>query len=188
MNLKLFLFLHFLILFSFSVKSQSLYEKLDSLEKYSIKNLPNEHSNKFDTIIQYHKNWILHDSLIKSSYANFIVIEETYIYSNSQYSYDQYLFSPNFKTEEYFYIKNLVRQIEKSKPVQELIYEKKEESQHTKYCLKRENYVENTKKEIESTYQILTLINLITGEVKMSFQYPPKKAKFRTKYVGGGKC
>lgn len=124
---------------------------------------------------------------INSSLSDYLIIEEMYCYSTNRFTTEIHKNSAG-KTGTDPEFQYLFKEARKSKPVQKLNYQKWELSEHTRKCRAKHNYKETQKRELESTYRILTMIDRRTGKITVSLQYAPRKAACHAIYVGGGKC
>ena len=180
--MRCYLFLLFLLTSSLCA-SQSFSLKADSLLKAHLQKLSPEQKEHFETMLTKTKYTSYLESTDTSS-CQYYFIRSTYNFneSNSTNMFNCFL------EDDPLYTTYFLDWKKKMKPIQEVDYEKKEVTIHDKKCLAKSQYIEKRKLRLESTYEILTTINRNTGEVRVSLQYPPKKAVCRTKYIRGGKC
>jgi hypothetical protein len=184
---------HFLILSLFALpflsKGQSLSFKADSITIFYLLDLTEIQDAKFltrfDTLMNHRREINLTDS-IDNSTADYLIIDESICYYTNTFTTSIYSDADDSETESQF--RHLHKEVKRSKGISQLNYAKWEKSEHDKKCRKKSNLKEEAQSQIESTYRILTLINIKTREITVSVQYPPKKAKCHFIYVGGGKC
>lgn len=170
----------------FDVSGQSLYDKTDSLVRSYFPELPSEHLNKFDTILAHRIQNHFADSTDGKKY-DYLYIEESFCFFTGRFDsyYDYHSSDTTASNKEIIRLKKMISD---SDHVNKMKYKTWEISDHDRKCRKKSKYREICKKEIETTYVIVTIIDKITGEISVTLKYPPKKGKCRAIYMGGGKC
>lgn len=193
---------------NFSV-GQNLFFSVDSITKSQVKLLPNQFKSKFDTILNYRKQSLLHIRIDTMKF-DYLFIQETFCRFDTTLNITERYFLNNDTIPKYVFINGkfidpkrlydkysiwywaieksnftlypMIEEYSKLEAVQQLPYFKTQIIYHG--CVVHKGYEKELKRrrynELKTTYQIQTILGHNNLPIKISLQLPPRHPRFKT--------
>lgn len=203
--MKIYVLFLISIMSSLVLSGQGYSFTVDSITQKQLERFSKHRKKKFDLILKERLNnrWYIRIDSLNFDYG---FIEERYSYRTKKFEVVERYFEDNnpmpkslyqdgklYNPKEWYNEKNdnepfrfklspLLEKISTLKPSQKLVYNKLQMYGLgcVRYRHQKKRNIRWVRERIKTTYQVVTLINKVNKSVKVSLQYAPKIARFKT--------